>query len=117
MMQGPPRDLTMPRHGDEDPITPPVLKLILLAVFVTLGTFLLLNAMQNHAESRAQDRWADCVLSKTSIQSAADPCVKVVDVPWYATHPAAAAIGLGIAVLVLGRVALFMARMERSRGR
>jgi hypothetical protein len=128
MMQGPPADLFRPQRIEEEDSWRDLSGLAWLGIVVavtTLAVFLALNQIHAqhawHGDRAATKAFLDCSNAAfdkaitTGVDYDADACKPVM--PWYAAHPGWYALAVGAVVAMLGRVALFMARMERSRGR
>jgi hypothetical protein len=98
--------------------------LVVVTVLVTIGTFIALYAVHDkhafHGDRAGTPEFAQCLSDqmdefvRTGIPQDSDACKPVM--PWYAAHPFWYALIVGAAVFVVGRVALFMVRMERARG-
>lgn len=126
-MQPPPLDLTTPdtvrsesgRNRDD------VGLLVIVTILVTLAAFIVLSLVNNahayHGDRAATPEFMAC--SQAAFDDAmatgtvydADACKPVM--PWYAAHPGWYALAIGGAVLIVGRLYLFMRRMEETHGR
>lgn len=98
--------------------------LIVITVLVTIGTMIGLFVVHNehvwHGDQAASAEFMACVNAEfdesitTGTPYDTEHCKP--QMPWYAAHPVWYALIVGAAVFVIGRLVIFMGRMERSRG-
>jgi hypothetical protein len=119
MMYGPPRDLTMPRADERDggrDVGGTAWCVIVAAVVALVAFFVLARINEAHAfhgDRAPTDAYLACLRAAATPEAVASCRPQM---PWYAAHPAWYAIAIGLAVFVVARLVVFMARMERARG-
>ena len=122
-MQYPPRDLSMPDTTQSDSVrdVPGMAWLVITAVVSTVLAMVILGAMHSHYQTQqdaAQVATNQCNLD-TAVEQIFDnaPECPLPDlIPWYAQHPIWYALAVGLAVLIVGRLYLFMRRLESIHG-
>ena len=122
-MQGPPMDLRMPKteHADEVSHMQWLIVITVLTTLVALIALLVIHGEHEYHGDRAMTpEFQACFNAEMNDAinegrpSNLDKCKPVM--PWYAEHPIGYAAIVGAAVFVIGRIGLFMYRMEQSRG-
>ena len=125
-MQGPPMDLRMPKTESRDSVrgvpAAAVLFAATLTVFLAVWIFLMVAHEEHayHGDRAMTPEFEQCLndqmdeFVRTGVPQDSDDCKPVM--PTYAAHPFWYALIAGVAVLVIGRIGMFMYRMERSRG-
>lgn len=98
--------------------------LVVITVLVTLASWIALMVVHEehayHGDQAMTPEFAQCMSDqmdefvRTGVPTDGDACKPVM--PWYAAHPFGYALIVGAVVLVVGRLAIFMRRMEAGRG-
>jgi len=126
MMQQPPIDLRMPATERADTMSgfTATAFLIVVALMVAVAFGIGLSVVHEdhayHGDRAMTTEYKACWDAElndaimTGRVADFDQCKPVM--PWYAEHPIGYAAIVGLAVFVIGRLGIFMYRMERSRG-
>src|SRR5690348_7056041 len=98
--------------------------LVVITVFVTIGAMIGLFVIHNdhvwHGDRAATPEFMACANAEfdesitTGTPYDVEHCKP--QMPWYAAHPVWYALIVGAVVFGVGRIGVFMVRMERSRG-
>jgi len=124
-MQLPPLDLSTPKTAKSDSLrdVPAIAWLVMVTIAVTVIAAIALTMVHDAHTLGPNDASAEhaaCLsdaLDRSLVtgEPVGDQCDPVM--PWYGAHPIWYALAIGGAVLVVGRLYLFMRRMEMTHGR